>query len=232
MSQNTYEDYYREYLGLFSQESQLSHVVIQSKYRDLPINNKHYYPVIISQINDTKVCSCSEKYYELCKCSFDGTIESLQNSRFQWSKLHRYSISESNDYTPNLVLPLNESLLRSVSFNIHNDIEAYIESKRDILSDARQFAYIENHRILSTAFISDIYCSGCNIVVYTDPDFRSKGYGRQTVNACINWCLSNRLLPIYLVEETNTSSIRLAEALGFKLMNTEWALMEIERNPI
>lgn len=63
-------------------------------------------------------------------------------------------------------------------------------------------------------------------MVYTSPNYRKKGYGKEVVKACINWCQQNNLLPIYLVEEENTNSIKLVESLGLELKSHEWIISE------
>lgn len=232
MNNSPYEAYYHEYLGLVNPENSSSSLVLASSYRDLPINQKCYYPIIITQIGESNVCSCGHTFYTQCKSSFDGTLESLQDFSFPWKKMRRYSASTSTGFRESKAITLNKHLLRTLDFNINNNIEDYILSKQSILNEERQFACVEDCRIVSTAFISDIYCTGCNIVVYTDPNYRSKGYGREVVKACINWCLTHRLVPVYLVEESNIGSIALAESLGLDLMNTEWVITDIERNSI
>jgi RimJ/RimL family protein N-acetyltransferase len=52
--------------------------------------------------------------------------------------------------------------------------------------------------------------------VYTDPDFRARGWGKAVGAACIKALLEARLLPLYTTAEENVASRRLAHSLGFQ----------------
>ncbi|GAA0785833.1 GNAT family N-acetyltransferase [Hathewaya limosa] len=58
-------------------------------------------------------------------------------------------------------------------------------------------------------------------MVYTNEQYRNRGYGKQVTTGILNWCIENNVLPIYLVDEKNTYSIKLAESLGFKIKSKE-----------
>ena len=53
------------------------------------------------------------------------------------------------------------------------------------------------------------------VFVYVHPSGRGRGWGRSVVSACTVVLLEDRLRPLYLVEEDNDASIRIAEALGY-----------------
>lgn len=53
------------------------------------------------------------------------------------------------------------------------------------------------------------------IFVHTDAASRGRGWGRSVLSALIGALLEDRLRPLYVVEEDNSASIRLAEGLGF-----------------
>lgn len=229
-----FEVYYNKFLGVNKDEI-TKDIVYESKYRDMPLNKRYYYPVIISKFNNNMICSCSSQFASICRDNFDGTMESflrileainITGSHYRLRKMRRYSIKDSNIVYTSKADILTEDIIRKVNFKEIEDKEKYITRKQDILEEKRQFGVLKDNNIASTAFISDIYCGGCNIVVYTSPNYRKEGYGKEVVKACINWCQQNNLLPIYLVEEDNVSSIKLVESLGLELKSHEWIISE------
>jgi len=52
--------------------------------------------------------------------------------------------------------------------------------------------------------------------VYTDPNFRARGWGKAVGAACVKALLEAHLLPLYTISEENAISRRLAHALGFQ----------------
>jgi GNAT superfamily N-acetyltransferase len=53
------------------------------------------------------------------------------------------------------------------------------------------------------------------VFVYVHPRSRGRGWGKSVVSACTASLLEERLRPLYMVEEGNEASIRIAEALGY-----------------
>ena len=53
------------------------------------------------------------------------------------------------------------------------------------------------------------------IYVHTEPEARQRGWGRSVVAACTGRALAAGRIPIYLVEQGNDASIRLAEGVGY-----------------
>lgn len=229
-----FEEYYNRFLGLNINEI-TKHIVVESEYRDLPLNQRFFYPIIISKFNSYTVCSSSSQFISICNSMFDGTMESISNiievinmngKHYRIRKMRRYSIENPSRIYETKADILTENMIRKVTFDGIEDKEKYIRGKINILHEERQFVILKDNCIASTAFISDIYCSGCNIVVYTPPNYRQEGYGKEVVKSCINWCQRKDLLPIYLVEEGNLNSIKLVESLGLDLKSHEWIISE------
>lgn len=229
-----FEEYYNVFLGVNNNE-RTEHMVFESKFRDMPLNNKYFYPIIISKFNDRMICSCSSKFATTCKSNFDGTMESIlsilkamgsNDNKYRLRKMRRYSIERPGALFDTKAEVLTEDIIRKVNFQEIEDKESYIRRRENILQEKRQFFMLKDGNIAATAFISEVYSSGCNIVVYTSPNYRKKGYGKEVVKACINWCQQNNLLPIYLVEEENANSIKLVESLGLELKSHEWIISE------
>jgi len=53
------------------------------------------------------------------------------------------------------------------------------------------------------------------VFVYAHPRGRGRGWGRSVVSACTAALLAERLRPLYIVDEGNEASIRIAEAVGY-----------------
>jgi hypothetical protein len=53
------------------------------------------------------------------------------------------------------------------------------------------------------------------VFVYVDPKGRHRGWGKSVASACTASLLEARIRPLYLVENENHSSARIAEALGY-----------------
>jgi predicted GNAT family acetyltransferase len=57
--------------------------------------------------------------------------------------------------------------------------------------------------------------SFAEVFVYVNPAGRGQGWGKSVVSSCTQSLLEERLRPLYLVEEANEASIRIATDLGF-----------------
>ncbi len=54
------------------------------------------------------------------------------------------------------------------------------------------------------------------VYVRTAPQAQRRGWGEAVLNACVAWVLRSGTRPLYVVEEGNAPSIRLAESVGFE----------------
>lgn len=229
-----FKQYYEGYLGIKANKKVKETMIVESEYREIPLNRKYFYPIIVTEYNGSMIYSSSSKFFNLCMGNFDGTIDSVHNlleilhrrsKDYRLRKMRRYSLDEDLIMQYDSIAEvLTEDNIRNIRFNIMNDRVEYIKRKKVILNEKRQFAVILDDRIVSTAFISDIHNNGCNIVVFSDVNYRRNGYGEEVVKACINWCVKNNLVPIYLLEESNIGSIKLAESLDLELKSQEWII--------
>lgn len=121
---------------------------------------------------------------------------------------------------------LTEDLIRALKLSPEIDVDAFIKRKSSAIEEKNQYIITVDNEIASTAYISNKEGNGCNIVVYTNPKYRNKGYGKSVVVECINWILSNEMVPVYLVEESNLPSIALAESLGMVCKSREWIVTD------
>lgn len=73
-----FEVYYNGFLGVNENEIK-DPVVVECEYRDLPLNQRFFYPIIVSKFDSYMLCSSSSQFVRICKDIFDGTIESIGN---------------------------------------------------------------------------------------------------------------------------------------------------------
>ncbi|HSM56137.1 MAG TPA: GNAT family N-acetyltransferase [Candidatus Sulfomarinibacteraceae bacterium] len=64
------------------------------------------------------------------------------------------------------------------------------------------------------------------VTVYTNPQYRQRGWGRSVVAALADELLHNGQLPLYEVSEQNEASINLAESVGFVHSGVHTLLLE------
>ncbi|WBW96945.1 GNAT family N-acetyltransferase [Oceanirhabdus sp. W0125-5] len=228
-----FNKYYYRFLGVNDESVNDNVVVTECIYRDKPLNKRYFYPVIVSEYNEQKICSSSNRFIDICKSRFDGSIQSIEfilddmrieQPSYRLRKMRRYTLESTEEMLDTKAMIMTEEIVRSIQFKGDMDIEKFIERKKDVIKEGRQFIITQENTMAALALISDIYERGCNIAVYTNEDYRKMGYGKEVVKGCINWCNERNLVPIYLVEEQNNASIKLAESLGFKLKSREWII--------
>lgn len=228
----TAHDYYRDFMGVDESNFIEGKRIFKCSNRDVPLNEKYYYPIIKSIWLEEEILSVSPRYYE--------EIISLQHNESKYSdnilreflkshlgfrirKMHRYAYEKLNkQHTESRTMTIEDSSRLSLKGDF--DINKYMERKKTIIEEKRQFITIDNEKVSAIGFISEITCGGGNVVVFTLEDFRNKGYAKEVIKGCINWCIGNEVLPIYLVEDTNVYSKRIPEALGFKKISEEWII--------
>lgn len=230
-----YNSYYYKYLNINSEGLKQGQRVFQSSYREVPINSRWYYPIIGTEMDGHNICSCASGLQALCNEQYDGSIESmtmlleklkLESSDFQLRQMSRYACSEIHLHITPKVQQLSQELIENIEFQDPTIRDDFIKRKRQIVEEGRQFVVLNENRIISMAFVSDVMEGSGNIVVYTQPEYRNHGLGKAVVSKCIKWCLDRALIPIYLVEESNLPSVQIAQAVGMKQMNREWIISQ------
>ncbi|MCM1991518.1 GNAT family N-acetyltransferase [Oceanirhabdus seepicola] len=228
-----FNKYYYGFLGAEHERGNDKVMVTESIYRDKLLNKQYFYPVIVSEYNNKKICSTSSRFIDICKSRFDGSVESIEDilddmrieePSYRLRKMRRYTIDDTEKIFNTKAVTMSEELVRSVHFKGDINIEKFLERKKDVIKEGRQFIITNQNKMAAMALISDIYEDGCNIAVYSNEDYRKMGYGKEVVKGCVNWCKERNLLPIYLVEEDNHASIKLAESVGFELKSKEWII--------
>jgi len=139
--------------------------------------------------------------------------------------MHRY-VFKNKEKLSTISKKMSMEDVYRLEFGDDFNFEEYIKRKEIIFKEGRQFIVEENNKIASIGFISEVRCGGGNIVVMTKEDYRGKGYGKEVVKACINWCIENNIIPIYLVEDSNIISKKIPQRLGFEKVAEEFIISE------
>lgn len=228
------KEYYSRYLGIEGLKSQ----VLSSKQREIPLNKKYYYSLIGTPYEGRTLYSVAPGLYKDFKYYLEQNPDAIEKVLEGFNKAYKlghnlrkmYRMTYDGiplDVNPSQVF--TEELLRTI---VHEDeavIEKIIERNKEALTLKNRFWLIENNQMAASAKVTDLDFKAANIAVYTDPQYRGKGYGKLVVDACVNWCLKENILPIYLVETQNIASFKLAKSLGFEIYSTEW-ILSIERD--
>jgi RimJ/RimL family protein N-acetyltransferase len=117
-----------------------------------------------------------------------------QHLHFQSSALHRLFALRPSDFQP-----VVNVLVQRVS-SADGTPRFQIESQGQIVA-------MSGTNWRSPAF--------AEVFVYVHPKGRGRGWGKSVVSACTAGLLEERLRPVYLVQQDNEASVRIAEALGY-----------------
>jgi len=235
---NIFKSYYMKYLGVSLQDMKKGRNVFQCSQREKTINNWYFQHLIVTNINGTNTFSITPMMYtdfydyitnfknidinklsEILKIFFDGRFQD-----YSIRKMYRMAL---DSIPKNLILgKVPVKLTKEILFNSLQGLSdgeknKILIRKENEINQGRQYVILENDKIVSYCKVSDIDYNGGNLTIYTDPRYRNKGYGKLVTIGAVKWCYENNILPIYWVDEKNTSSISLAKALGFKVKSEE-----------
>lgn len=234
-----YQNYYINYLGVNRNYIKYdSPSIISCLERDKPINTWHYQHLIFTKTEGRRIFSICPSYFkdfmEFIKPFIYVPEYQLVDklTEFFKDKLNEYSIRimyrmtidklPIEFITNSKVLKLTKEILMN---HLHDESELVKEEiwnrKKDEIEQGRQYVILSKNKIVSYCKISDICYGGGNIVVYTNENYRNLGYGKQVLQATINWCIANNILPVYWVWDKNLASIALAKSLGFQIKSEE-----------
>ncbi|MBI9015346.1 MAG: GNAT family N-acetyltransferase [Clostridiales bacterium] len=227
MSKESYLTYYLQYLNYNYHTS-----VVSCEQRRIPLNEHYYYYVIATEIEGKDIYSVHPELYNSFikikqKDSIQETLEvfQLKHPSLTLRCFYRMSLGR-------YAKKLNNEAKVFTKDDLENGIQSLTEEEKKF-HRIRQLRYIKqknkfivkkDNQIAAIARITDIDHGGGNIAVYSNPDFRCKGYGKMVVSKCIDWCADHDIIPIYLVDVDNTASVNLAKSLGFTCYSKEYAL--------
>lgn len=233
-----FQSYYMRYLGITPQELKKGKNIYSCSQREKPLNNYYFQPLIVTNINNTKVFSISPRMYkdfteyinnfkdisfskieEILKRFFDNRLEN-----YSIRKMHRMTLNNipTNLRLDNDVVKLTKEILMNSLKNIEpNERNKIWLRKKKEVNEGRQYVILDKDSIVSYCKVSDIDFNGGNFTVYTGEEYRNKGYGKLVSAGAIKWCNEKGVIPIYWVDKSNETSVALAKGLGFKVMSEE-----------
>lgn len=211
---NDFDLFYKNYLGIKDKKIIQGITVCVSNNRDLPLNKKFYYNIIITEYNGECVVSCSpevekEKIKNVCNFIRNKTIEDIIESKIQIETydracMYRLVLNEKPDYNSLSELKIGKSL---VSFK-------YIK-------DMKKFLALIGDTLIGYCKVSDVYYSYGNLVVWIEEEYRRNGVAEQLVKLAIEQCYKDSINPMYITKSINTASFSLAQKLKFNIVKKE-----------
>ncbi len=219
-----FDDFYREYLGIESDQLEKGRMnIFPSMFREKPICKQHFFPVIITEWKEYTICSCTQEMYHFIQNKSEQEVEEILNERYPeltWINYRRYVLENQYEELDSTAIALSLSLFLKVARD--KSVQHIHPDTLQMLNQELIQVVIDESKIASQAYVSDMYAGAANIAVSTHEQFRSKGYAKEVVKSAVNYALRKNHLPLYLVREDNVASIRVAEALGFSFKSLEY----------
>lgn len=204
-----FKDYYESYLDIDKLIDLNGCGICVSENRDIPINKRYIYKVIISDYNDQRIVSASPQISSvsissICEDIKDKTLDEilfskpLRQTELRVSKMYRMTLG---------------------NINVNNSSKQKITC--EYLSDYKKNVIRDGNKIVSYCKVSNIDFTYGNLVIWTDEKYRRKGFAREVLLASILKCKEDGIEPLYLVNSQNTASLELAKTIGLTIAQTE-----------
>ena len=102
-------------------------------------------------------------------------------------------------------------------FDINGSVvpKDYWKTPEQFASMAKAFSVMIDGKPVSTAFCSARHDDRFEIGIETHPDYQGKGLAYLACAKLIEYCIENKLEPVWSCRLENTGSVKLAEKLGF-----------------
>ena len=235
---DNFKSYYLKYMGITTQDLYAGKNIFYCSQREKPLNNWYFQHLVVSNISNINVFSIVPKMYkdfidyispfkDMDINEMSGVLKAFFNGRldnFSVRKMYRMTLDNPpkdfivGDHVVQLTKEILMNNLRSVNEDERNKVWL---RKNNEINQGRQFVILDKDKIVSYCKVSDVDFNGGNLTVYTNENYRNRGYGKLVSISAIKWCYDNRIIPIYWVDEKNATSVALATGLGFKIMSEE-----------
>ncbi|EHT4943455.1 GNAT family N-acetyltransferase [Vibrio vulnificus] len=216
-----YKELYKKFLGV---EVGAKSQVFLSENRSTPINNKYLHEIILSKISGNFYCSTNFIRLNECNAMYTDSLKVVDVFKSYYTDLkarnfERYIIRDANGVSRE-ISPLSAFDIDALNVNeIHK--KRFIEKYSSALHFGLYFGLIKDNKIVSHAYVSDITNGLANIVVYTDFEYRGKGYASLLLSNCVVACYREGIIPMYLVESKNKISKGLLKSFCVELLAEE-----------
>ncbi|MBS4535336.1 GNAT family N-acetyltransferase [Clostridium sp. D2Q-14] len=231
-------NYYYSYLGVEEKDLKVSKLIFKCNQRDKPINNWYLYPLVVTNIGAEFICSISPKYARtfrkfISTCNYHnfeelyGLLDIYFNDKlddYNIRKMYRLTIEDTRlrEFNKSRAIILTrEVLMKGLKNTTLKEKQDIWSRKKEEVEQGRQYVILNDENIVSYCKVSNIDFGGGNLVVWTEPEYRGRGYGKEVVIAATKWCIENDILPIYWVDSDNLASLNLAKALNYKIYSEE-----------
>lgn len=205
-----FDVYYTKYLSRENGIALNNCMICKSENRDIPLNKRYIYRIIISDYNSERVISVSptisaSEIYNISKVISTMVIDDipqsleLSNTGLRISKMYRMVLD-------------NEDIF-------HNSLNS--DTKYEYIKDYRKYVIRAKDYTVSYCKVSNIDYGYGNIVVWTNENDRRKGFAGELLRMTIAKCKTEGIEPVYLVNSQNTASLELAKSVGFMVAQTE-----------
>jgi len=205
-----FKDYYESYLNITAGVNVSNCLVCKSPDRDVPLNKRYSYKIIISDYRGERIVSVSPEIpvniiSNLCADMKERSFEEILQSEV----LHK------TGYRLNIMYRM---VLRGNKIPESNITTAL---RAEYLSDYYKYVIREKEEIISYCKVSNIDYNYGNIVVWTHENYRRKGFAKELLLQTLSMCEKVGIQPLYLVKSENTASLELAKSVGFRAVQTE-----------
>lgn len=205
-----FHDYYAKFLstevGLLINNC----IVCKTDNRDIPLNKKFIYKIIITDFN-------GNRYVSVSPAISDNVIHSIITD----IKDRNFDDILNSQHLHITGLRINKMYRMILDNRIYSCNNISTNYKKEYIEEFKKYIIRYNEDIVSYCKISNIDCGYGNIVVWTDENHRNKGLAKQLLFMLVSKCKSEGIKPLYLVNSQNIASIRLAKSVGFKIVQTE-----------
>lgn len=204
-----FNDFYKNYILGEPVEESNEYQIVLSEQRQIPINKKYHYCIIMTRYFKKNILSCSKEM-------IIPLINNIKNSKQNFLEFDDYInlLSIENCTTRKMLRMIGDKEPIKVTIPNQNIEYLYID-------EVMKFVAKKDGNIISYCKISDVNNGFGNVVVYTDEPNRKQGYATYLLSLLLAKCKELNICPMYVVDKNNITSINLANRMGFSVVSEE-----------
>lgn len=216
-----FQHFYDEYMGVKNGKNIDGILMCESQYRDKPLNKHYVYKIIATNYNGKKLVSytsefSSDEMHAIC-CNLD--MNEIENVIPQ--KNLGISNSEQSYMYRMLQKEHIQNALSTEPLLIEGEQVEFI-----YLEEYKKFIAVTKEKLLGYCKISDIICGFGNIVVWVEEKYRRLGLAERLLTRLLLQCYKEKIVPMYIVKSDNEASVRLANKMGFEIVQIEFVISQ------